>query len=129
MSIYLLAQARQRWAAKFNAGAVWATYLEYPWVDNGFGTLIQDTTKTPTTKKLRILPFRKREGLKVVLTPSGLDNDEACCFLALYPCVIPKGAQLTFFGRTWPLKAIEPVYQFGGIVGYQGDLAQSTDVS
>lgn len=127
----LLKQARSGIKALINESPFTVTKSVYPLVSDGFGGMVEDPTGTPvpSTIKIRISHERRQTFLNSE-KPSGLSTDLQRFAMWAYDVTMEEGDSITGIAdKNYRIGPVDPLYKFGGIIGYQAKLIEEVAVS
>lgn len=100
-----------------------ASFSYVPLVDNGFGTMIPDPTKTAVTSKERVRLSHEQSGVQTnEETPAGLGSSYSLFILTEYSSRIYENLVITADGLKWKVGVVDKLKKFGGVYGLQAPL-------
>jgi hypothetical protein len=98
----------------------------YPTKDNGFGTQVPDTTKTPTVKKEYARLSHESAGVSADgTTPVGLDTSFSMFIELFHDTALTAGSVITANGEKWTVGAVDTMRHSGIITGKRAPLVSA----
>jgi hypothetical protein len=124
-----LKQARASIRAKIRENPSSIIILRTPMVDNGFGGEIPDPFGDPIEYVYKVrLSHERKTVAEAETTPAGFSTNLSRFILADYKAVLIDGDIFDAIGKSWQIGKVDPLYAFGGIIGYQAPLREAAAV-
>ena len=125
----LLMQARKGMTALINMNPLTVEIYSRPLVDDGFGNQVEDMTDDPVkTGELKVRVSHERLSVpNDTPKPSGIDTNLGRYISSDWKNVLVAGTMIKDFdGRYYRVGPVDPLYEFGGIKGYQAPLTEGS---
>jgi hypothetical protein len=125
----LVAQAREGIARIIGENPETVTVSRAAMVDDGFGGLVADPHGARSSVIVRCrLSHESRGPVSLAQSPAGLSTNLARFILVDHLTTIIAGDTFEALGRGWKIGAVDPLLNFGAIIGYQAPLVEASEV-
>lgn len=124
-----LKQARDGIASKIRENPTIIIILRQPMIDDEFGGMIPDPFGTPTENVYTVrLSHERSQVPENEPVPAGLSTNLQRFILTDHLADIRQDDVFDALGRSWKIGAVDPLYAYGGIKGYQAPLLEAAPV-